>query len=216
MIDKVKVVCPECGKEYNVSPSMLGKKVKCKGCGHSFVMEESSDGGSSSSPPSAAQAPPASAPKGQAVKVDLKENFTAPNPDALMGKISKSGLTLNFIFSLLLHVGLIGGLSVGFIQLCIKYNSMDPKAIIAEEEVAKKKAEEERLRKERQEKAKQEALQKAKDEAERKKREAEEAKNGKASGNTSNMSEIEKTLQETSDERPTTSSLDSIDAELDL
>jgi len=41
MADTVSVVCPECDKKSSVPEEILGRKVKCKGCGESFVARAS-------------------------------------------------------------------------------------------------------------------------------------------------------------------------------
>src|SRR5947209_4142238 len=41
MADTVSVTCPECGKNINMPEEILGRKVRCKGCGESFVARAS-------------------------------------------------------------------------------------------------------------------------------------------------------------------------------
>jgi hypothetical protein len=41
MADTVSVTCPECGKKINMPEEILGRKVRCKGCGESFVARAS-------------------------------------------------------------------------------------------------------------------------------------------------------------------------------
>jgi len=86
------------------------------------------------------------------------------DPDALMGRINGMSFFAMFIVSLLIHTALIGATSVGFIQNCVKYQTIYPDRVIREE--VKKQRAEERAKKrlERQaEDAKQVAKQKAKD-----------------------------------------------------
>lgn len=52
------------------------------------------------------------------------------DPDELMGDINKLSFFGTTMLSLLIHVLLIGGTSVGFIMLCAEYNTLDPKAEI--------------------------------------------------------------------------------------
>ena len=63
------------------------------------------------------------------------------DPDALMGRINGLSFFAMFLVSLLIHAVLIGGTSVGFIQQCVKYNTLAPGAIIREN-VKKERAEE--------------------------------------------------------------------------
>jgi len=63
------------------------------------------------------------------------------DPDALMSRISGLSFFAMFIVSLLIHTALIGATSVGFIQQCVHYKTLDPGSIIREE-VKKQKAEE--------------------------------------------------------------------------
>ncbi|WP_337174529.1 HEAT repeat domain-containing protein [Paludisphaera sp.] len=41
---KLKTVCPGCGKRAGLDPSLVGKKVRCKGCGHAFLVQGDSSG----------------------------------------------------------------------------------------------------------------------------------------------------------------------------
>jgi hypothetical protein len=63
------------------------------------------------------------------------------DPDALMGRINGLSFFAVLIVSLIIHALLIGGTSVGFIQQCVKYQTLAPGAIIREE-VKKERAEE--------------------------------------------------------------------------
>src|SRR5262249_14415843 len=38
MASTIDVSCPECQKQIKASPELKGKKVRCKGCGHVFVI----------------------------------------------------------------------------------------------------------------------------------------------------------------------------------
>src|SRR5262245_53642187 len=48
MASTIDVACPECQKQIKASAELQGKKVRCKGCGHVFVI-----GGATASKPSA-------------------------------------------------------------------------------------------------------------------------------------------------------------------
>ena len=67
------------------------------------------------------------------------------DPDALMGRINGLSFFAMFLVSLLVHAVLIGATSVGFIQQCVKYNTLAPGAIIRE--IVKKERAEERAKK---------------------------------------------------------------------
>ena len=62
-------------------------------------------------------------------------------PDDLMADISRSTLGRTLVISIVVHVILLGVTSIGFIGLCLKYDTLYPKRVIAAERVeAKKKA----------------------------------------------------------------------------
>ena len=60
------IACPQCDKEMKVTEEVIGKKIRCKGCQHVFVVQK----------PSAA---PAATAKKKAVKEAPKEEAVAPN-----------------------------------------------------------------------------------------------------------------------------------------
>ena len=39
MTEAITIACPECGKKINVASEAVGKKVRCKGCEHVFVVQ---------------------------------------------------------------------------------------------------------------------------------------------------------------------------------
>jgi hypothetical protein len=99
MASTVTVTCPECGKQLKAPPAVLGKKIRCKGCGHAFAAraEEDEPAKARASPPRgkaapakgparpAAKAPakPAAkpaAPAGGKAKDDEEEGGAKPNP----------------------------------------------------------------------------------------------------------------------------------------
>jgi hypothetical protein len=63
MAAAVEIVCPECEENLKVPPSVFGKKVKCKHCGHAFVVKD--PGGKPAKPGAKAVAasPPPPAPE---------------------------------------------------------------------------------------------------------------------------------------------------------
>ncbi|MBC8373630.1 MAG: hypothetical protein H8E53_08560, partial [Planctomycetes bacterium] len=75
----------------------------------------------------------------------------AIDPDALMGRISGLSFFSMFLVSLLIHAVLIGATSIGFIQQCVKYNTLTPGAMIRENAKKEQAKEREKKRAERQE-----------------------------------------------------------------
>ncbi len=53
------------------------------------------------------------------------------DPDTLMGKINGLSFFTMFIVSLLIHTALIGATSVGYIQNCVKYQTIYPRRVIS-------------------------------------------------------------------------------------
>lgn len=193
---KLETSCEHCGKTYKLAPEKEGKSVTCKKCGEKFKVVFSTPSSSTSDGVS---------------EQDLEtfRNLDNYKPDELMYSVSKSRMTMTFLLSLVVHLIFIALLSVPFISNCIKYNTLDPSTVIAE--INKKKEEE--AKKLDKEKKKAERLKKLQEEAELKqKAETKENKNKQEGGK--KLSKIEESLQETSDERPESSSLDGIDDEL--
>src|SRR5215210_3795346 len=65
MASVVEIVCPECDENLKVPPSVFGKKVKCKHCGHGFVVKDPDAKGAKPAKPGAkpaAASPPPPAP----------------------------------------------------------------------------------------------------------------------------------------------------------
>ncbi len=71
----------------------------------------------------------------------IKENSVYP--DDLMADIARSRLGKTLLVSALIHVAFIGVTSIGFIRLCARYDTLDPKAAIAAEQKAAKEKEKE-------------------------------------------------------------------------
>ncbi|MDP6637405.1 MAG: hypothetical protein QGG42_21105 [Phycisphaerae bacterium] len=73
------------------------------------------------------------------------------DPDALMGRINSLSFFAVFLVSVLVHAALIGGTSVGYIQLCLEYKTLDPDTVIREKVKKEQAAERAKKRAERQE-----------------------------------------------------------------
>ncbi|MDP6635285.1 MAG: hypothetical protein QGG42_10330 [Phycisphaerae bacterium] len=123
------------------------------------------------------------------------------DPDALMGKVNGLSFFAMFLVSLFIHAALIGGTSIGFIKLCVEYNTLEPDIIISENAKKERAAERAKKRAERQaEEAKQVAAQKGKG-----------SKGGRPTSRP--LSKIEKKINQTSTTLPAKSgvNLDDID-----
>jgi len=116
-------------------------------------------------------------------------------PDELMANISRSTLGRTFVLSLIIHLAVIGLTSIRFAGLCIQYNTLQPR---------------EQIRAEKAEARRQELI------AEAEKRASAGRKAGTQEGGGADpatgtdgdtKSPIEKTLEETSTERPTGSNV---------
>src|SRR5262245_49747604 len=57
----IRATCPNpsCARQYSLSESVAGRKTRCKGCGQTFVISDSSTGNGSAPPaPTVAKQPP--------------------------------------------------------------------------------------------------------------------------------------------------------------
>jgi hypothetical protein len=43
MADKVPIICPECAKQFQVPPDIVGRKIRCKNCGKAFIAKQAVD-----------------------------------------------------------------------------------------------------------------------------------------------------------------------------
>ncbi len=43
MADKVPIICPECSKQFQAPPEVVGRKIRCKNCGKAFVAKKAQD-----------------------------------------------------------------------------------------------------------------------------------------------------------------------------
>jgi len=129
------------------------------------------------------------------------DGFKAEDPDSLMASVARTDLGRPMRISLLLHVGVILLLSLGTISLCIKYKTVNPRTAIEQRngEAIEKAAS---LKAAEKEKRKQEIAAKAKA--------ATDKGTTKAAPNGSKAKVLEG-IDEVSDERPESSSLDGID-----
>ncbi len=77
------------------------------------------------------------------------ENRESVNPNTLVSEIAKPRLTFSTVLSFIIHIVLLGLLSISFIGECIKYKSTHPKEVI--KKLEKEKAEEEKRKKQEEE-----------------------------------------------------------------
>ncbi len=72
MSDSMSIVCPSCQKKFKGRPELRGKKVRCPGCSHAFVVNgapaSSADGAKKAPAAAAAKGKPAGQPRPVAVK----------------------------------------------------------------------------------------------------------------------------------------------------
>ena len=84
MAEAITIACPECGKKINVASEAVGKKVRCKGCEHVFVVRAPAE--KKAAKPAPAKAPakaPAAAKKApdpKAAKPKADDDEEDPNP----------------------------------------------------------------------------------------------------------------------------------------
>ena len=113
-------------------------------------------------------------------------------PDAmesniLMSDISRFSLTGTLLVSLVVHVVVVGLTSIGFVSLCVKYDSLHPRQVIAQMEKQKERESAEATRAA--------ALEKADA--------GQDGASAKPQGPDGAKSAIEREIEKTSDERPT-------------
>ena len=83
MAEAITIACPECEKKITVAAEAVGKKIRCKGCEHVFVVPAAAAAKAGGKPTAKAPAgkAPAKAPAGKAAEVKKK-----PAPDAKAAK----------------------------------------------------------------------------------------------------------------------------------
>ncbi|MBT3200219.1 MAG: hypothetical protein HN350_09905 [Phycisphaerales bacterium] len=86
----------------------------------------------------------------QNTNIETPATKSTVDPDALMGKINGLSFLAMFIVSLLVHTVLIGATSVGFIQDCIAYKTLDPDSVLQEQAKKAQAAQRDKQRAERQ------------------------------------------------------------------
>ncbi len=118
-------------------------------------------------------------------------------PDDLMSDISESRMARTFTWSILLHVIVIGVTSIGFISLCLRYDSWDPR-IVAERKLEAEQAQAE---------AAAEAEVTTREKPQPKPSERSPAAVGDGETPPDNLSPIERELQETDPNLPSGSSV---------
>ena len=132
-----------------------------------------------------------------------KENVPADasvDPDELISDLSRLSIAKTSLVSILVHVVLVGLTSIGFIALCVRHDTLHPRAVL--------KALAEKQRQAKLEAAREAARKKLQAQVDQQDKKAKAASKGPEAGKTDKpKSKIEKTLQETSPQRPKASSL---------
>ena len=192
--------CPFCKQEYVVTDEILGAMVTCPNpeCEKTFtatVAEEPSASPSGTS--------------GSKLRRMKEDDFQAVHPDTLMAHIARSPILKTFAISLVFHLALIVLLSIGNFAMCVKYKTFSVTGAVTKHAEALKA---ETASEKKAERAKTQAAQKSKRAAQAKSDAGQGPKRAgsQASGTeqaTAEKSAIEKTLEETSSERPTESSI---------
>jgi DNA-directed RNA polymerase subunit RPC12/RpoP len=76
MAEAISITCPECGKKINVSSEAVGKRIRCKGCEHVFVVQ--APAGKKAAKPAGKAAPAKAPPAAKSANAKKK----APDPPA--------------------------------------------------------------------------------------------------------------------------------------
>jgi|SaaInlStandDraft_1057018.scaffolds.fasta_scaffold14371_6 hypothetical protein len=129
--DKIESICSHCGNSRMVPSKYIGKKVKCKACDQAYRIEEpsteSAEEGDSPldsavekatevSESSAKVEPRKKAATGNSASNLVRKYEDEVNPEDLMNDFKGRGVVTIAIITLILHVVILGGSSVGFIQ----------------------------------------------------------------------------------------------------
>ncbi|MFT5128468.1 MAG: hypothetical protein ACI8W8_002079 [Rhodothermales bacterium] len=134
-------------------------------------------------------------------RIDFDDDFTVAHPDEILTKARSRPMSMTLVLSVVFHVILLGLLSIGYIRDAAHYETIYPKAAKAEA-VKQQRIEEKKAKAAEDAKKQSEAAAKA------------QAARPNATKTGKPVSKIEKELQETSNERPVSSDLDSIDDDL--
>lgn len=79
------IACPECQKQVKVAEEHIGKKAKCKGCGHVFTVKAPANAKPKAPPPPPKKgaAPPPPPPAAAPETIKMADDDDNPNPYAL-------------------------------------------------------------------------------------------------------------------------------------
>jgi hypothetical protein len=128
--------------------------------------------------------------------------------DKLMENVRKSIMPKGLVISAIFHVVFIALLSLGFIKLCVQYKSMDPRAIIKQEQEAKEEA----IKQQKKEESQKAVIEQAKaDAAAGKQPDDESVSKDEIVEDEKKVPKVLQEINEISDERPVKSSLNSLD-----
>ncbi|MCJ8330354.1 MAG: hypothetical protein HRT89_19840 [Lentisphaeria bacterium] len=133
------------------------------------------------------------------------------DPNQLMNGISDTRIAMKLLLSVAFHCVLFLVTSIGFITLCMKHNTMDPRPIV---KAIQDKADAEKKEVEAKAKIADAVKNKAKKDAEKDGKTSSGKKSSAKEGD-KNLSKIEQGLKETSKERPTDSNTGFGEADFD-
>jgi len=171
MTDKVVVAC-SCGKKYKLPQEKLGRTMKCRDCGSSFLAQAEEE---AVAPALVAAPEPAAQPALTHFDIESLDISRPVDPDRLIEPLQRTTIMPLVGISVGIHVVLIALASIRYFTLVPEYGWIDPEgkqqAAIREQEEEKKRKEREAARKQRMEE-----LAKKKEEEEKKKKEEQEKK----------------------------------------
>lgn len=211
MSRNVDISCTECGQIYEIKDEEIGEIMNCSECDAEFEAVECEDEDivEVSIPEKKQKDSNAVVPAVKLSRTDFKDEMKITHPDTIMAKVQGGSITKTVLLSTVVHVVLLTIFSIGYIRNAVHYKTLFPQGAIEEEakekRLAEKKAAAELKQKEKEKKEAEAAIAAKQLKAQTK---------PQVQNNEPGKSKIEKELNETSDERPKASSLDSIDDEL--
>lgn len=107
--EKMKTVCTHCGAERTIAVKHAGRKVKCKACGESFRTQKlDTDGDGLVEEPEDAKR----AEIKRKAKELIAQNSSGVSPDSLLSDFKGSSVSKIVVFTVILHVIILGGSSI--------------------------------------------------------------------------------------------------------
>jgi prepilin-type processing-associated H-X9-DG protein len=106
-----KVFCSDCGKEYRIAAAEVDRRVKCKACGHTFVIPAASDEPQPLDPGDFnldISEPPPPRQYGTAVRQDSAQPFQAPNQGVKRNLFAIYSLAFSCVICCVPFSGIVG------------------------------------------------------------------------------------------------------------